>query len=89
MKNFLCCLWSTPSAIVLGSLIIAFHHVWINKYEFIPYGNGESFTVVNKWTGKICTHPVTLESHDTLFDEGAVFLTCDEFPLESGKVELP
>ncbi len=89
MSKILKLLFSTPSAIIIASLIVSFHYVWINKYEFISYDNGQSFTVINKWTGKLCTHPVTLESHDKLFDEGAIFLTCDEFPLNSGKVQLP
>ena len=82
-------MWSTPTAIIIGSLIISFHYVWMNKYEFIPYGNGASFSVINTWTGKICTHPLTFQSHDTLFDEGAIFLTCNTFTFDSGKVELP
>ena len=78
-----------PLAILLASLIISFHYVWMNKYAIIPYADGESFTVLNTWTGKIYTHPVTLESHDELFDNGAIFLTCDKFPINSGRVELP
>ena len=78
MSKILKLLFSTPSAIIIASLIVSFHYVWINKYEFISYDNGQSFTVINKWTGKLCTHPVTLESHDKLFDEGAIFLTCED-----------
>jgi len=53
---------TTPVAIILGSFILAFHYVWINKYEFIALQiPNEDVTyetnyvlVINKWTNRQC-----------------------------------
>ena len=61
MKKIISCLWSVPSAIIIASLILSFHYVWINKHDFkiVKHMTRDGVEIdlvmiTNKWNGKYC-----------------------------------
>jgi hypothetical protein len=88
---------TTPVAIIIASIILSFHYVWINKYEFIPNKLGKtSFTVINKWTGEACVTFMSMEESPSITEhipplcelEGKESIYIDYFPF-SLDIELP
>jgi hypothetical protein len=67
---------TAPIAIIIGSFIISFHYVWINKYEFITLQipnldvtyDTNYVLVINKWTNRQCyinsAKPIDLMNSD-------------------------
>ena len=54
LKKLLCCLWSTPTAILIATIL----YLYADRHEIV-YLSGENvtggvFLVTNKWTGKTC-----------------------------------
>jgi len=66
LKKLLCCLWSTPTAILIATILYLYADR--NEYTFIneKYFNraGSFVLVTNKWTGKTC---LATTSYDALF----------------------
>ena len=61
VKKLLCCLWSTPTAILIATILFLYadRHEYIylteidKELEYDPY-IGEVIQVTNKWTGETC-----------------------------------
>ena len=66
LKKLLCCLWSTPTAILIATILYLYadrnEYTLINEKKFSDIG---SFVLVtNKWTGNTC---IGTTSYDALF----------------------
>ena len=85
MKKIFSCLFSIPSAIIIAAIIISFHYVWINRYEFIPIGE-KGFHVINKWTGKTCIYSISDKLTDYRLDDYTPDL-CNWDVYEDGDIE--
>ena len=77
-------MWKISIAILLGFIILAFNHVWINRHAVIK--TEEEFIIFNKWIGKVCSYSIRWENR--FFDD------CDITLLEEGnrfktKIKLP
>ena len=71
--------------LVIASLIISFHYVWINRIETIRF-NDYSFMILNKWTGNHCIfHPSDSARNDKRVKKEMTNCEVDDY----GKIILP
>lgn len=72
-------------SIVLGSLLISFHYVWINRIEIVNLNDRYSI-IYNKWTGKHCVFShLKRMRNDTRFTEEINSCNVDK----NGKIQFP
>ncbi len=73
-------------ALIFSSIILSFHYVWINRFEFITYEKSDSvFFIVNKWNGKTCA--VMFNADHAPVSKNKMFDFCPSG--EPKKVNLP
>ena len=72
-------------SIVLGSLLISFHYVWINRIEIVKL-NDRSSIIYNKWTGNhyVFSH-LKIMRNDTRFTDEIISCKVDK----NGKIIYP
>ena len=69
LKKLLCCLWSTPTAILIATIL----YLYADRNEYIYLANinkvgeyeeyeGDVVQVTNKWTGNSCLAFTTFEN---------------------------
>ena len=72
-------------SILLGSLLITFNYVWINRIGIINQTDTHS-VLLNKWTGKHCVFFIAESVRDDQ-KERDIWKTCEID--ENGKVTFP
>ena len=71
--------------IVIASLIMSFHYVWINRIETTRF-NDFSFMILNKWTGNHCVfYPSNAVRNDKIVKKEMTNCEVDDY----GKITLP
>ncbi len=72
-------------SMVLGSLLISFHYVWINRIEIVSL-NDSSSIIYNKWTGNHCVFSqLKRMRNDTRFTNEIISCKVDK----NGKIKYP
>ena len=97
MKKIISCLWSVPSAIIIASLILSFHYIWINKHDFkiIKHmqENGveiDLLMITNKWNGKHCLYNPNYYYGRIRLEKNLFIKECDDgTDMDSYNFKLP
>ncbi len=83
LKKILCCLWSTPTAILLATILYLYadrnEYIYLTEIdkelEYEPY-IGEVIQVTNKWTGETCLALTALEDAIELNRKHSIYGLC-------------
>ena len=80
LKKLLCCLWSTPTAILIATIL----YLYADRNEYISlkvHGfnkKGSIGLVTNKWTGESCVFTTSFDGEDFIFDHLQSYPSCND-----------
>ena len=82
LKKLLCCLWSTPTVILIATIL----YLYADRNEYIHLKgiksergkyDGEVIQVTNKWTGETCLALTDLYTQDYVTGLHTAYPLCD------------
>jgi len=80
LKKLLCCLWSTPTAILIATIL----YLYADRNEYISLkenrfkDRGSFVLVTNKWTGNSCVFSTSINGEIFIYDYLDSYPSCNE-----------
>jgi len=80
LKKLLCCLWSTPTAILIATIF----YLYADRNEYISLkedrfkDRGSFGLVTNKWTGNTCVFSTSVDGEGFIMDYLDSYPSCNQ-----------